>query len=323
MKTKKCVVCEKNKARRTCELHNNKMVCSLCCAEIRNSDCEGCQYFKTAKQYHSSKAKKSRVKHFVAEINEEVENAVDQALALVEKGDIKKGRAIITDLIKDNPRNHTVHYGMGVIHALKGENDEAIKCFDKAIDIFPYFLEAHFNKGVAYKKKLDIGNTIEAFKEVIAIGDPKDSTVKQAKNFIEETEKHSLKTNGIDLDTYLECQEKFDEAFSYMKKQEWQKAIDGFRACLIKNKKHPQSYGNMGLCYAFLGQKVKALAAFDRALEIDPSYEPAIVNRMAVESLEEGEKIEGTKMDPIEYYKDFTLKKKSLTRYILKKLLWK
>ena len=93
MKNKKCVVCGKNKARRTCELHNNKMVCSLCCAQIRNSDCEGCQYFKTAKQYHSSKTKKSRVKHFVAEINEEVENAVDQALALVEKGDINS-RAI-------------------------------------------------------------------------------------------------------------------------------------------------------------------------------------------------------------------------------------
>jgi len=167
------------------------------------------------------------------------------------------------------------------------------------------------------------GNTIEAFKEVIAIGDPKDSTVKQARNFIEEIEKNILKTNGIDLNTYLECQEKFDEAFSCMKKQEWQKAIDGFKACLIKNKKHPQSYGNMGLCYGFLGQKAKALAAFDRALEIDPAYEPAILNRTAVESLEEGEKLEGTKMDTIEYYKDFTLKKKSFTRYILQKLLWK
>jgi len=320
MKKNKCVICEKNRARRICGLHDNKMICSLCCAEIRNSDCEDCQYFKTAKQYLSSKTKQSGVKHFIAEINEEVENAVDQALAMVEKGDIKKGRAIITDLRKDYPRNHMVHYGMGVVHALSGENDEAIKCFDKAIDIFPYLIEAHFNKGVAYKKKLDITNTIKAFKEVIAIGSPNDSMVKQAKNFIEGMEENVLETNGVDLETYLQCQEIFNKAFSYMEKQEWQRAINGFKECLIKNKKHPQSYGNMGLCYAQLGQKEEALSAFDKALEIDPSYEPAIVNRAAVESLEEGEKLESSKLDSIEYYKDFALKKRSYARYILQKL---
>ena len=323
MKKKKCVICEKNRAKRICGLHDNKMVCSLCCAEIRNSACEDCKYYRTAKKYFSSKTKQPVVKPFVAEINEEVENAVDQALGLVEKGDIKKGRAIITDLIKDYPRNHMVHFGMGVIHAFSGENDEAIKCFDKAIDIFPYLIEAHFNKGVAYKKKLDVANTIKAFKEVIAIGSPEDSMVKQAKDFIEGMEENVLETNGVDLETYLECNEIFNKAFTYMEKQKWQRAIDGFKACLFKNEKHPQSYGNMGLCYAQLGQKEAALSAFDKALEIDPAYEPAIVNRAAVESLEEGEKLESSKLDSIDYYKDFSLKKRSYLKYTLQKIIGK
>jgi len=108
-----------------------------------------------------------------------------------------------------------------------------------------------------------------------------------------------------------------------MEKQEWQRAIDGFKACLIKNEKHPQSYGNMGLCYAQLGQKEAALSAFDKALEIDPAYEPAIVNRAAVESLEEGEKLESSKLDSIDYYKDFYLKKRSYLKYTLQKIIGK
>jgi tetratricopeptide (TPR) repeat protein len=109
-----------------------------------------------------------------------------------------------------------------------------------------------------------------------------------------------------------------------MKNRKWQKAIDGFKACLIKNKNHPQSYGNMGLCYAQLGQKAEALAAFDKALELDPNYEPAKFNRMAVESLEEGEKLKvSDEMDSIEYYKDLTLKKRSFMWHILKKLVGK
>lgn len=324
MKKKKCVVCGKNRARRVCKLHNNKTVCSVCCAETRNSNCEDCQYFKTARQYLASKTKQSKVKHFIIKIDEKVETAVDQALALVEKGSIKKGRAIITNLRKDNPGNHMVHYGMGVVHAFSGENDQAIECFDKAIDIFPYFTEAHFNKGVACQKKMDIGNTIKAFREVVATGDPKDGMVKDARDSISKVEKNVLETSGIDLETYLGCQKKFDKAFSHMKNRKWQKAIDGFKACLIKNKKHPQSYGNMGLCYAQLGQKAEALAAFDKALELDPNYEPAKFNRMAVESLEEGEKLKvSDEMDSIEYYKDFTLKKRSFMWHILKKLVGK
>lgn len=310
MKKMKCIICTQRKGKRVCRLRNNEIICSLCCAESRNSDCEGCLHYAEVKQYNASKTKEHESKHFIAEINEEVENSVDQALALVEKGNIKKGEAIISGLMNTYPRNHTVYYGLGVVNAFKEQYDEAIKYFDKAIDIFPYFIEAHFNKGVTYQKKLDVGNMIRTFRKVVAIGSPKDNIVKQAKKFIEEMGQSVKKTDGIDLETYIEAEEKFNEAFSYMEKNEWEKAILGFKACLVKNKRHPQSYGNMGICYGQIGQKEKALAAFDRALEIDPSYGPALINRMAVESLKEGEKLEQANFQSVEYYKDCYLKNK-------------
>ncbi|MDI6732617.1 MAG: tetratricopeptide repeat protein [Planctomycetota bacterium] len=254
--------------------------------------------------------------HFIAEINEEVENTVDQALELAEKGEIEKGASMLSSLRNDHPRNHLIYYGLGVVCALREQLDEAIEYFDKAIDIFPYFMEAHFNKAVAYKEKLDIANTIAAFKKVILIGDPEDKFVKQAQSFIEAMERRVRETAGIDLEIYLEAGRKFNEASVCMKKQEWQKAIDKFQECLAKNKNNVQSHGNIGLCYAYLGQKEKALDFLNKALEIDPSYEPAVINRLAVESLKDGEKLKQKEFESVEYYRDYPLRKKSLLQSI-------
>ena len=45
----------------------------------------------------------------------------------------------------------------------------------------------------------------------------------------------------------------------------------------------------MGICYAKMGKKRAALAAFEKALEIDPKYEPAILNKATTEELKEGQ----------------------------------
>jgi tetratricopeptide (TPR) repeat protein len=36
----------------------------------------------------------------------------------------------------------------------------------------------------------------------------------------------------------------------------------------------------MALCYAYLNENNKALEAFDKAIAIDPDYEPAMINKV-------------------------------------------
>ncbi len=162
------------------------------------------------KQNEKTKKTKHGIKPFIAEINEDVEDAVDQALLLLEKGETNKAQDIINILKRDNPRNYYIFYGLGVTHIFKKQYEEAIKCFEKSIDIFPYFVAAHFNKAVAYQKILDITNTIKSFKDVVAIGDPKDETVKEAQNILAMLEKSIHEAEGINLDTLLKSKEKFD-----------------------------------------------------------------------------------------------------------------
>jgi len=316
----RCVLCAGNNGNRVCRLHNNEIICSICCVKQRNEDCKDCRHYIEAKKYAESKGVMTEKKKFIAEINPEVEEAVAQALALVEKGNIKKGKSILDKLDKIHHGNHSVLYGLGVVHAFKKQHDEAIEYFSRAIDIFPYFVEAHFNKAVAYKEKMDMANMIRSFKEVVAVGDPDNDMIKEAKKFLDKTEQHLKKTDGVDLETFLEAEEIFQESFSCMENREWGRALEKLKECMNKNKANVQTYGNMGICYAQLGRKEEALAAFDKALEIDINYEPAIVNKTAVQSLKEGETLGKFAYSSVDYYKDYAFKKKSLIKSILHKL---
>jgi len=62
--------------------------------------------------------------------------------------------------------------------------------------------------------------------------------------------------------------------------------------------------------------KSDALAAFDKALELDPQYEPAMVNKAMTETLAEGEKMDN-KVKTVEYYKDFLMQNRSYVQYFL------
>ena len=65
----------------------------------------------------------------------------------------------------------------------------------------------------------------------------------------------------------------------------------------------------MGIAYAQLGDKEKALDALNKALSIDPDYKPAIINKKAVESLKDNESLdlENTKISVLDYQIDRTI----------------
>jgi tetratricopeptide (TPR) repeat protein len=113
-----------------------------------------------------------------------------------------------------------------------------------------------------------------------------------------------MKSDGFSLDTYLNNSDRFDKAFAALQNREFISAISLFKRVLATDPKHVQSWGNLGLAYAGVGEKGKALECLDRALELDPEYEVAAVNRIAIEKLSEGERLEG-EIDSVNYYRDY------------------
>lgn len=135
-------------------------------------------------------------------------------------------------------------------------------------------------------------------------GQPDDEIVIEAGRFLKDMERNIRKQHDVDLDDYLVGREMFDHAFAAMEGRKWQEALDGFKECIRKIKNHSQSYGNMGICLAMLGQREKSLEAFNKALEIDPSYEPAMNNRALVENLKDGERLAEDKFYSVDYSKE-------------------
>lgn len=312
MKPPKCEVCLRVKGKRGCQIKADALICPNCCAQIRNPGCQGCFYYSQAQHYAEKKTQTAKPNTFVMRVDPEADEAVDQALAMIESGDRLGGESIVADLLKKHPDLHTVQYAMGVALAMKGQYDESIKHFNKATEIFPYFAEAWFNKGMSYQKQLKVEEAIRAFRKVIELGEPADEFVQYATNTVNDIEKQLREKDGITLDDYLKSKEQFDEAFSMMQKRHWQQALDAFQTVIALNPSHPQTYGNMGICYAQLGRKQEALATLDKALELDPGYEPALLNREIVASLGEGEKLPDDRFNSVEYYKEYPLKKQSL-----------
>ena len=225
---------------------------------------------------------------FLIEISPKAEEAVDDALALAQRGKTKKAWEILTRLLREYPRNHHVYFGMGTVHVVQGDLPEAIEWFDKAIAIFPYMIEAHYNKAGAYRDMRDIPNCVRAYRKVVELAEPDDPEGRKAQSFLDDLEASLLKHEGVDLDIFLTSNDQFERAFDCMQHGQWQQALDGFLKVVVANDRNVATHGNLGMCYAQLGYKAKALAELDRALELDPRYKIARTNRKVVEKMTEG-----------------------------------
>ncbi len=307
-----CPVCSKNKSQRSCKLKDGEQICFLCCIEIRKEECIGCTYYKDAKSRASEKPDKDEKQkekqrtiekyfqklkekqkekkgepHFFKRIAPEVDSAVNAALGYAQKGNYLEAEKMLSELLIDNSDHDSVYFGFGALYSLQERYDEALVSFDTATRIFPYHVEAWFNKGMVYKQKLEIEQMIECYQKVVKYGDMEDYYVVEAKEMLENV----VKTSGLTLNEFLHSAKIFKKGFDYMNIGECEKAIHKFKEVLEMDSRHTQSYGNMGICYGKMGNKQKALEALDKAIEIDPEYKPAIDNRRIISKLEDGESL--------------------------------
>ena len=309
MAKERCQVCGQSKAKRTCKIKDALQICPVCCSKVRSDECVDCTYYEVSARYRSEKFERpAKEKPFIAPLYPEVDEECDRILRLVDSGNLSTGERQMRDLLRKHPNYHTVLYGMGVCYALQDKFEEAIGFFKRAVAIFPYLTEAHFNMAMAYMKLADIAGVVRGFREVIRVGDNQE-LVSEAKRRLDDLERMVRDQKGFNLDTYVKNSDTYSKAFSALENREFVSAITLFERVLAIDPKHVQSWGNLGLAYASMGERGKALECLDKALELDPEYEIATVNRIGIEKMREGERLEG-KIDSVDYYRDYRRKEK-------------
>ncbi|NAS89258.1 hypothetical protein C4E24_05910, partial [ANME-1 cluster archaeon AG-394-G21] len=74
----------------------------------------------------------------------------NMGIAYGNKGEIDEEIKCYKKAIEIKPDEHEAWYNMGIAYGNKGEIDEEIKCYDEAIKINPNFAEAYGNKGITF-----------------------------------------------------------------------------------------------------------------------------------------------------------------------------
>lgn len=86
----------------------------------------------------------------------------------------------------------------------------------------------------------------------------------------------------------------------------WQppREVVRFKLILESEPNHVQSHGNLGVAYAGLGDRVAAVRHLDKAIELDPEYEPANDNRCIILALPPGERLNCGQIREVDFYVD-------------------
>jgi tetratricopeptide (TPR) repeat protein len=113
---------------------------------------------------------------------------IEIGMAQLEKNDLAGAEATLTEVASSTSANREVFYNLGEVKFAKGETDEAVKYYQRALDIDPNWGKPLFKLGLARLQKADTAGTIEFMNKVIAV-DPNSAEAAQAKALIEQLKK--------------------------------------------------------------------------------------------------------------------------------------
>ena len=136
----------------------------------------------------------------------------------------------------------------GMAYMDKGQYDQAISDYNKALEINPKFAEAYYNRGIACGGKGHFDQAISSFNKA------------------------------------LEINQKFAEAYSnrgitYRRKGQYDQAISDYNKALEISPRYAEAYNNRGNAYGDKGQYDQAISDYNKALEISPRFAEVYSNR--------------------------------------------
>ncbi|HKX96206.1 MAG TPA: tetratricopeptide repeat protein, partial [Candidatus Nitrosocosmicus sp.] len=128
-----------------------------------------------------------------------------------------------------------------------GDNQEAIACYDKAIEINPQYADAYNNKGLSLYY-IGSQDAIACYDKAIEINPEYDL---------------AFYNKGLVLAVTGNNQE----------------AIACYDKAIEINPQYADAYNNKGLSLYYLGDNQEAIACYDKAIEINPQYADAFYNK--------------------------------------------
>jgi tetratricopeptide (TPR) repeat protein len=195
----------------------------------------------------------------------------------------KDSEILWTHTLACTTANAVAHNNLGATLHEKGEMDEAISHFQKALQINPDHAQAHNNLGNALREKGNVDEAITHYQKALKII-PDDASVHfnfgnalREKGNVDEAITQYQKALQIKPD-YMEAQVKLGNVL--LQKGKADEAVAHFQRALEINPNNAGIHLNLGLCFSRLGRMDQAISQYQKALQIEPA-DTATQNNLA------------------------------------------
>jgi tetratricopeptide (TPR) repeat protein len=176
------------------------------------------------------------------------------------------------------PNHIEAHFKMGLAYHNSKKYDKAILCYQKCIDIDPNHAEAHYNMGVNYDRLKEYNEAILCCQKAVAINP-------------NHAQAHIGMGNAyLDLKEYNEsilCYQKavaidpknaaahYNMGNAYGKLKNYTQAILCCQKCIDIDPNHAAAHYNMGNTYGKLKNYTQAIACYQKCIDINPNHAAA------------------------------------------------
>jgi len=214
-------------------------------AEARNkiAELEGTIAGLKEKLERTEKDKKDTIEELTKTLKEKEGNLKILAESF---DDYKGGKGVksLSDLLLDDTRKRAEAqkwFNRAYDEYQKGNNENAIEYYTKAIELNPDYAKAYNNRGVAYDVLKEYEKAISDYNKAIEL-------------------------NPEDAKAY------YNIGLAYSNLKDYEKAISDYNKAIELNPEDAKAYYNIGLAYSNLKDYEKAISDYNKAIELNPKY---------------------------------------------------
>jgi len=202
-------------------------------------------------------------------------------MALLQKGQVDEAISHFRRALEINPNYTNAHNNLGNILSKRGQLDEAIAHYQRALEIAPNYANAHSNLGNALVRKGNLDEAIAHYQKALEI-DPNDAeahnnlgNVLLRKGQFDEAIVHYQKALEINPDI-IQTHNNLGNAL--LRKGRMDEAIAQFQKTLEINPNFAEAHNSLGNALLGKGRVDEAIAQFQNVLEINPNNASAFNN---------------------------------------------
>jgi Tfp pilus assembly protein PilF len=209
-------------------------------------------------------------------------------IALFQKGQLDEAMAQYQKALAINPNYAEVHNNLGNVFLQKGQRDEAMEQYQKALGIDPNYDIAHYDLGIALFQKGQVDEAMVQYQKALELNPNYVEAHNNLGNAL--IQKGRMDEATVQLEKALEINPNNAEAHYnlgniLLKKGQVDEAMARYQKALDINPNYVEAHNNLGWVFLDKGKTNEAITQFQEALRLKPDYDDAQNNLVKAQAM--------------------------------------